>query len=107
MPDVLVWGRVRDVLGYDPPQGISTSECYTLAALKGAAAAAPPALVLIDPDRISSDRQALAAWLAEDLGLLSTVLGHGRDELARTYVSLATHHRVGSLDLSALFRGGR
>ena len=38
---------------------------------------------------------------------LSTVLGHGRDELARTYVSLATHHRVGSLDLSALFRGGR
>ncbi len=65
MPDVLVWGRVRDVLGCDPPQGISTSECDTLAALKGAAAAAPPALVLIDPDRISSDRQALAAWLAE------------------------------------------
>ena len=44
--------------------------------------------------------------LAEALGLIGTVLGAGRDALACTYVSLATHEHVPSLDLSALFRGG-
>jgi hypothetical protein len=44
--------------------------------------------------------------LAEALGLVGTVLGAGRDALACTYVSLATHQHVPSLDLSALFRGG-
>jgi hypothetical protein len=43
--------------------------------------------------------------LAEDVGLLGTVLGFGKDALARTYVSLASHRRVPSLDLSALFEG--
>ncbi len=45
--------------------------------------------------------------LAESLGLVGTVLGVGRDTLAATYVSLATRQHVASLDLSALFRGGR
>jgi hypothetical protein len=45
--------------------------------------------------------------LAEAVGLLSTVLGYGKDALARTYVSLATRTRVPSLDLSALFAGPR
>ncbi len=43
--------------------------------------------------------------LAEALGLVGTVLGAGRDALASTYVSLASHQHVPSLDLSALFRG--
>ncbi len=43
--------------------------------------------------------------LAESLGLLTTVLGVGKDALARTYVSLASHEHVQSLDLRALFRG--
>ena len=43
--------------------------------------------------------------LAEDIGLVSTVLGIAKDALARKYVSLAAHRRVTSLDLSALFRG--
>ena len=43
--------------------------------------------------------------LAEAIGLMSTVLGAGKDALARTYVSLAGHRHVTSLDLSALFRG--
>jgi hypothetical protein len=43
--------------------------------------------------------------LAEAVGLLSTILGFGKDTLARTYVSLASHRRVPSLDLSALFAG--
>jgi hypothetical protein len=54
-------------------------------------------------------RQVVAAEpptdLAEDIGLLSTVLGVGKDALARTYVSLASHRHVPSLDLSALFEG--
>lgn len=43
--------------------------------------------------------------LAEATGLLSTVLGFGKDVLARTYVSLATQRHVGSLDLTAMFAG--
>ena len=43
--------------------------------------------------------------LAESLGLLTTVLGVGKDSLARSYVSLASHEHVSSLDLRALFQG--
>ena len=45
------------------------------------------------------------ADLAEDIGLLSTILGFGKDSLARRYVSLATERHVPTLDLSALFDG--
>jgi hypothetical protein len=45
------------------------------------------------------------AELAEALGLVSTVLGAGKDALARRYVSLATHKHAPSLDLRALFTG--
>ena len=44
--------------------------------------------------------------LAEAAGLLTTVLGAGKDALARTYVSLASKQHVPSLDLSALFQMG-
>ena len=44
--------------------------------------------------------------LAQAIGMVGTVLGTGKDTLARTYVSLASHQHVPSLDLSALFRGG-
>lgn len=43
--------------------------------------------------------------LAEAIGILSTVVGAGKDALAREYVSLASHRRVPSLDLTALFGG--
>ena len=43
--------------------------------------------------------------LAESLGLVSTILGAGKDALARRYVSLAAHAHVPSLDLRALFAG--
>lgn len=42
---------------------------------------------------------------AEALGLISTVLGTGKDTLARRYVSLASKTRSSSLDLHALFSG--
>ena len=41
----------------------------------------------------------------EALGLVATVLGAGKDALARTYVSLATRTRTPALDLHALFAG--
>ncbi len=44
--------------------------------------------------------------LAEAIGLVGTVLGAGRDALAREYVSRASKQHVTSLDLGALFRGG-
>lgn len=43
--------------------------------------------------------------LADAIGMVATVLGTGKDALARTYVSLAAHQHVPSLDLTALFRG--
>jgi hypothetical protein len=43
--------------------------------------------------------------LGEAIGLLSTVVGYGKDALARKYVSLASQRHVPSLDLSALFAG--
>ena len=42
---------------------------------------------------------------AEALGLIGTVLGAGKDTLARKYVSLATKTHAPSLDLAALFAG--
>lgn len=44
--------------------------------------------------------------LVEAIGLLTTVLGAGKDTLARTYVSLASKRHVPSLDLRALFEVG-
>jgi hypothetical protein len=43
--------------------------------------------------------------LAEAIGMVTTVIGAGRDALASEYVSLASKQRVPTLDLSALFRG--
>ena len=48
-----------------------------------------------------------AGDLADAIGVVATVLGAGKDSLARTYVELATARHVPSLDLTALFRGGR
>jgi hypothetical protein len=45
------------------------------------------------------------AELAESLGLISTVLGTGKESLAIAYVSLSGKQRVNSLNLSQLFRG--
>jgi hypothetical protein len=42
---------------------------------------------------------------AEALGLVSTILGTGKDTLARRYVSLASKSKAPSLDLKALFNG--
>jgi hypothetical protein len=45
------------------------------------------------------------AELAEALGLVSTVLGVGKDTLARRYVSLASKTKAPSLNLQSLFTG--
>ena len=42
---------------------------------------------------------------AAALGLISTLLGAGKDALARTYVSLAADTHAPSLDVRALFAG--
>ena len=43
--------------------------------------------------------------LAEALGLISTVLGAGKDALARTYVTLSSKSKAPSLNLQSLFAG--
>jgi hypothetical protein len=42
---------------------------------------------------------------AEALGLVGTILGSGKDTLARRYVSLASKSRVPTLDMKSLFSG--
>ncbi len=42
---------------------------------------------------------------AQTLGLVSTILGAGKDALAGKYVPLATDTHAPSLDLRALFEG--
>ncbi len=42
---------------------------------------------------------------AESLGLIGTVLGAGKDSLARRYVSLASKTKSTSLDLQKMFAG--
>jgi len=46
-----------------------------------------------------------SADLAESLGLISTVLGTGKEALALAYVSLASKQKVKSLNLTQLFKG--
>lgn len=41
----------------------------------------------------------------EALGLVATVLGAGKDSLARRYVTLASKTKAGSLNLQSLFSG--
>jgi hypothetical protein len=43
--------------------------------------------------------------LLEATGLLGTTIGAGKDNLARTWLSLATGRHVPSLDMAALFEG--
>ena len=43
--------------------------------------------------------------LLEAAGLVGTIIGAGKDTLARTWVSRATSQHVPSLDLTALFEG--
>lgn len=46
-----------------------------------------------------------ASEYGEALGLVSTVLGSGKDTLARTYVTLASKTKTRSLNLQSLFSG--
>lgn len=46
------------------------------------------------------------AEYGDALGMVSTVLGAGKDTLARCYVSLATKTKTPSLNLHSLFSGG-
>jgi hypothetical protein len=45
------------------------------------------------------------AEFGEAIGLISTVLGAGKDMLGRTYVALASRSKAPSLDLRSLFAG--
>jgi HD-GYP domain-containing protein (c-di-GMP phosphodiesterase class II) len=64
MPDVLIWGRIEDVIGGPPPEGLTFLACDTLEALQKAAGT-QPSLILVDPDRIAPAREAVAGWLAQ------------------------------------------
>ncbi len=50
-------------------------------------------------------KQLPATEQGEALGLVGTILGSGKDALARKYLSLATKIHTPSLDLKALFSG--
>jgi hypothetical protein len=43
--------------------------------------------------------------IAEALGLISTILGTGKESLALAYVALASKRKAKSLNLTQLFKG--
>jgi hypothetical protein len=73
---------------------------YDLSEVQSAINALEEATWRIVCSQLPADQHALA------LGLVSTVLGTAKAELAREYVSLASRTHVQSLDLRALFSGG-
>jgi len=61
MANVIVWGRIREVLAGDLPLGITAEEVDTLATLQAQLGRAN--LILTDPQHIERERVALELWV--------------------------------------------
>ncbi len=63
MAQLLVWGKIREVVQGDLPPGVSAVEVYTLAEVTACLDERPSALVVADPARLDAERPGLEAWL--------------------------------------------
>jgi HD-GYP domain-containing protein (c-di-GMP phosphodiesterase class II) len=63
MTQLLVWGKLREVVQGDLPSGVSAEEVYTLAEVAARLDERTSALVVADPARLEAERPALEAWL--------------------------------------------
>ena len=63
MAQLLVWGKLREVVQGDLPAGLSVEEVYTLDEVAAHLDEFTSALVVADPARLEAERPALEAWL--------------------------------------------
>jgi len=63
MAQILVWGKLREVVQGDLPGGVSAEEVYTLDEVAARLDERTSALIIADPARIDAERSALEAWL--------------------------------------------
>jgi HD-GYP domain-containing protein (c-di-GMP phosphodiesterase class II) len=63
MAQLVVWGKVREVVQGELPAGLSAHEVDTLADLKARLDDSTSALVIADPVRLEAERADLEAWL--------------------------------------------
>jgi len=63
MAQLVVWGKIREVVRGDLPGGLSAHEVSTLADLKARLEEGTSALVIADPERLEAERADLEAWL--------------------------------------------
>jgi HD-GYP domain-containing protein (c-di-GMP phosphodiesterase class II) len=63
MAQILVWGKLREVVQGDLSGGMSAEEVYTLAEVTARLDDRTSALIIADPARLDAEREALEAWL--------------------------------------------
>ena len=63
MAQLLVWGKLREVVQGDLPPGLSAEETYTLDEIKARLDEHATALIVADPARIEAEQAALEQWL--------------------------------------------
>jgi HD-GYP domain-containing protein (c-di-GMP phosphodiesterase class II) len=63
MAQLVVWGKIREVVRGDLPGGLSAHEVATLGDLKTRLEEGTSALVIADPARLEAERADLEAWL--------------------------------------------
>ncbi len=63
MAQLLVWGKLREVVQGDLPSGVSAEEVYTLAEVAQRLDERTSALIIADPARLDAECPALEAWL--------------------------------------------
>jgi len=63
MAQLLVWGKLREVVQGDLPSGVSAEEFYALAEVKERLDERTSALIIADPARLEAEREPLEAWL--------------------------------------------
>ena len=63
MAQILVWGKLREVVQGDLPGGVSAEEVYSLAEVAARLDDRTSALIIADPARLDAEREGLEAWL--------------------------------------------
>jgi HD-GYP domain-containing protein (c-di-GMP phosphodiesterase class II) len=63
MAQLLVWGKLREVVQGELPAGLSAEEANTLAEVEARLAEGTSALVVADPARIAAEQAAVEEWL--------------------------------------------
>jgi HD-GYP domain-containing protein (c-di-GMP phosphodiesterase class II) len=75
VPQLLIWGDPRAILGGELPPGLASETVSSLAALAHSLDGRGPALVLADVDRLDAERDAAAAWVRDGAAGRAVIVG--------------------------------